>query len=471
MPMHLRLRLLRHPHRLTVQCAWVAAFGLSALVAAVNDGSHLAHGAVSFDAGGNLADVAKGVAVLEDGRILLAGTVANGSVTTAALVRLLPSGNTDPTFGGGTGKVVNPCSLFVASSASAVDLLPDGRILLAGSLLYGGSGDFLVWRLLPDGSCDVSFGQFGTRVIAFDLGGANLDEVTALRVDPVDETIVVVGAVGYSGFDIDFGVARLMPNGDLDTTFSGDGKATIAIDFAGADPDLAHAVAIDRLGRILVGGAAWDRSGGSYEFALVRLLADGSADASFGSSGVLAWGYNAGGSNNELIYGVAIWPDGEIVAAGSLASGPAGQEWVVLRIGPNGIPVIGVTHGSFGGGAAAANAVFLQGDGKILIAGFGMVNGGFDFGIARLLRNGTLDPVFGFGWGFTSFDFNWGAGTDVDGANAVALDRDGRIVAAGFAEYNEPDTDFAWARFESSYIFADGFDWPGGSSRWSGVTP
>ncbi len=465
----------RNSRRRTLQRIVVCAFGaglvMSALAAAVDDGWHLAHGTVPFDLGGNDADVAQGVTVLDDGRILLAGTVANGSVTTAALVRLLPNGNTDPTFGGGTGRVVNPCSLFVASSASAVHLLPDGRILLAGSLLYGGSGDFLVWRLLPDGSCDDSFGQFGTRVIAFDLGGANLDEVTALVVDPVEETIVVVGAAGYPGSDIDFGVARLMPNGDLDTTFSGDGKTTIAIDFAGADPDLAHAVAIDRLGRILVGGAAWNRNGGAYEFALVRLLTDGSSDASFGSAGVLAWGYNAGGSNNELIRGVAIWPDGEIVAVGELGTAAAGQEWVVLRIGPNGIPVIGVTHGSFGGGPAAAKAVLLQGDGKILIAGFGMVSASFDFGIARLLRDGNLDPAFGFGWGFTSYNFNWGAGTDVDAANAVALDRDGRIVAAGYAEFNDPDFDFAWLRLESSYIFADGFDWPGGWARWSSVVP
>lgn len=167
---------------------------------------------------------------------------------------------------------------------------------------------------------------------------------------------------------------------------------------------------------------------------------------------------------------MAIWPDGEIVAVGSLASAPAGQEWVVLRIGPNGIPVIGVTHGSFGGGAAAANAVLLQGDGKILIAGSGLVTTSWDFGVARLLRDGTPDPAFGFGWGFTSFDFNWGAGTDVDVAKAVALDRDGRIIAAGFAEYDEPDHDFAWLRLESSYIFADGFEW-GTASLWSATTP
>ena len=55
-------------------------------------------------------------------------------------------------------------------------------------------------------------------------------------------------------------------------------------------------------------------------------------------------------------------------------------------------------------------------------------------------------------------------------ANAIALDHDGRIVAAGQAEFDAPDNDFAWLRIESSYIFADGFEWVD-TSRWSATAP
>ena len=53
----------------------------------------------------------------------------------------------------------------------------------------------------------------------------------------------------------------------------------------------------------------------------------------------------------------------------------------------------------------------------------------------------------------------------------MAFDRDGRIVVAGSAEWSGLDTDFAWVRFDSSYLFADGFDWPGGMARWSASVP
>ena len=435
---------------------------------AVDDGGVLDHGTYPFDLGATASDIGSAVAILPDGRILLAGTVASGSANVAALVRLLPDGSPDLTFGAGTGRVVNPCSLFLPSSARTLHLLDGGRILLGGSLLYGSSGDILVWRLEEDGACDATFGEFGIQGIPFDLGGDEMDTGSALAVDSLGR-IVVAGTAEFAGSDTDIAVARLLPGGGLDPSFSGDGKMTIPFDLTGAHLDAGLAVALDRDDRIVVAGAAFDASGGDYEIAVARVAGNGELDETFGDSGRRSLAFDLGGSNNEFARGVALWPDGEIVLVGPLATGPSVQEWQVVRLAADGDIVLGATHGQYFSSPSDASAVVLQGDGKITFAGFGMGSTSPDFGIGRLLRDGTPDPSFALGWGVTTFDFAWG-GSNVDAANAITLDHDGRIVAAGQAEFDAPDNDFAWLRIESSYIFADGFEW-GDTSRWSATAP
>jgi uncharacterized delta-60 repeat protein len=429
-------------------------------LAAVEDGSYLAHGTVAFDQGFDLADYAYDIAAQPDGKILIVGTVSlDGGSTVAALTRLLPDGGIDPAFGGGTGRVVNLCSLPVGSDARAMHLLANGKIVIAGTLSAASVRDFLVWRLLADGSCDTSFGEFGITLIPFDRGGDNLDYANALAVDDLGR-IVVVGSVDFDGPDVDMGVVRLTPDGALDTSFSGDGKATISFDIAGFDDDAAQGVAIDGNGRILVAGRAFDSSGGGYDFAFARLMDDGSLDSSFGVGGRLAISFDLGGGNAEFVNDVAVWADGEIVAAGSIDTGPAAVEWAVLRIAPNGSQVLGLHHGYFGfTSPAIARSLVLQPDGKILLAGTGQGISNLDFGVVRLLRNGSPDPSFPFGTGVTNFDFNAGPGDHDDLGQAVALDHDGRILVAGSVEFDLPDFDFGWLRLDSSYIFADGFEW------------
>lgn len=448
----------------------LVGLALAAPLAAVDDGSYLLHGIVAFDEGGGNGDNAYAIAVQPDGKIVLAGTVHRSGATVAALTRLLPGGGLDPAFGGGTGKVSNPCSLFFGSQASAVHVLANGRILLAGTLAAASVRDFLVWRLLADGSCDTSFGDFGTKLIPFDRGGDLTDYANALTVDRLGR-ILVVGSVHLNGNDVDMAVVRLTPDGALDSSFSGDGKATISFDLAGFDEDTALGVAIDRDNRLLVAGRAFDSAGGGYDFAFARMTNDGTLDASFGAGGRLAVSFDLGGSNYEIANDVAVWPDGEIVAAGTISTGATAIEWAVLRVAPDGSQVLGLHHGYFGfGSPAIATSLVLQPDGKILIAGRGQGVSSGDFGVARLHRDGSPDASFPFGTGVTSFDFNWGPGSHHDSGQAVALDVDGRILVAGSAEWDDPDYDFGWLRLESSYVFADGFEW-GDSALWSATAP
>lgn len=477
--------MLQHPPLRNVlrSCVLLAFAALAALPLSMEaaEGDPIGGGVLAFDLGGALTDRAAAVAVQADGKIVVAGTVATGGSSWApALARFLPDGSLDASFGTG-GKVVSPFGVIAFNdSIAALHLLADGRLLVAGTADWGsGDQDFWVGRLLPTGAPDTTFGQIagvGATLVLFDLGHDLTDTFAAMTVDRSGR-ILLAGAVDTSPGDIDFGVARLTAAGALDTDFSSDGKTTVPVSVGAID--LGLALDVDGEGRIVVGGAAWDSSsGGHFNSALVRLLADGSLDTGFGIGGQVVVPWASGGTNNDFVWAVGVWPDGEIVTAGDTATGV--DKWVFLlqRFSTTGAYLGGVSGPFCGLGTPpcpaqpqdSIRALRLQGDRRIVVAGSGRgLAGGGDLGVGRFHRDLAPDSAFGTA-GTVILDLAHGGGDNDFGA-ALALDHDGRIVVAGSAETNGLDTDFAWARFDSSYVFADGFDWPGGSSRWSATLP
>ncbi|MEO8689743.1 MAG: delta-60 repeat domain-containing protein, partial [Solirubrobacteraceae bacterium] len=100
---------------------------------------------------------ARDVALLRDGRILVAGTVTLGGVTRFAVARLEPGGNLDPNFGTDGVAVVGPPGAQLETMA----LQPEGELVLAGSVPAGARRSVLVMRLLADGTPDPGFGAGG----------------------------------------------------------------------------------------------------------------------------------------------------------------------------------------------------------------------------------------------------------------------------------------------------------------------
>ena len=84
------------------------------------------------------------------------------------------------------------------------------------------------------------------------------------------DQIVVAGSSQFGTTDHDFAVARLNANGTLDTSFNGDGRATVRFDQGGGLNDRATGVAIDGSGRVVLGGLA-QYGNTDYDFALARL--------------------------------------------------------------------------------------------------------------------------------------------------------------------------------------------------------
>jgi uncharacterized delta-60 repeat protein len=240
---------------------------------------------------------------------------------------------------------------------------------------------------------------------------------------------------------------------NLDPTFGTGG--TIRTDFAG-NIDQANAVAIQPNGQIVAAGSSFSSSKTVEDFIVARYNANGSLDKRFGKNGKITTDFFR---NVDSISAIAIQPDGAIVVAGFAQLGGNGgtpRVFALARYRNDGNPDTSFGNGgalttSFGGSFAAASAVMLQPDGKIVVAGTvdfnpDLPSSGLDFALARYNSNGTLDGSFGKG-GKVVFDF-FGS---FDQANGAVLQPDGKIIVVGSASYdsNNRDIGFALARFNT----------------------
>lgn len=217
----------------------------------------------------------------------------------------------------------------VMVKAAAIDSL--GRIVIVGSEQFGSAIDFKVVRLLPNGQPDNTFDGDGVQTIAFNEGGANEDFGYGVSIDPSNQ-IVVVGEVQFSTNDRDFGIARLRVDGSLDTFFMGTGKRRIPFDLSSSNTDRAIAVqATSNL--IYIAGTATDN--GVTRLAFARLLNSGSYNTTFCPGACTEQGtYSAIHSGRRVIfYGQQADTDDFLVSASVNLSS---MEWVYagIRRGP-----------------------------------------------------------------------------------------------------------------------------------------
>lgn len=440
-----------------------------------------------------LVESAWALAIQPDGKIVAAGIASNGNDFDFALVRFQSDGTLDSSFGSG-GKVTTP----IGSSddiARALALQPDGKIVLAGSSYNGTNYDFSLVRYQTDGSLDSGFGSGGKVVTPI---GASNDTLFAMALQP-DGKIVVGGGIetGAGSSNFDFGLVRYDATGGLDATFGLGGKV---IDAIGTSHDFIRAVAVQSDGKIVAGGFSYNGAG-SPDFAVVRYNANGGRDTSFGGSGqgkivtaigpagdvitslmlqgnkIIVGGFVNDGSKDQFalarytnqglldtsfgqggavvtsvgngtgqVEAIALRSDGGVITAGTYWNGK-NSSFALLEYGTD-----GSIQSDFGAGGGAiygfllgddrAFAVAIQSDGKIVAGGDAYNGTDGDFAVARYNSDGSLDTNFGVG-GRVFTDF--GAGDDA--ITGIAIQSDGKIVAAGSA-YNGSDFDFALARFQ-----------------------
>jgi uncharacterized delta-60 repeat protein len=208
------------------------------------------------------SDLAKGVALQSDGKIVVAGESHSGTVTgDFALARYNANGTLDTSFDL-DGKVTTDFASLV-DRVWGVALQADGKILLVGQSQRGGTGhDFALARYNANGTLDATFNGDGKVTTDFPLSNDDFGYGVALQ---ADGKIVVAGSSS-----LDFALARYNANGSLDVTFDSDGMVTT--DF-GAD-DEAYVVALQSDGKIVACGSSGVFVGTGYDFALARYLGD-----------------------------------------------------------------------------------------------------------------------------------------------------------------------------------------------------
>ncbi|HEX8201165.1 MAG TPA: hypothetical protein VF590_11810, partial [Isosphaeraceae bacterium] len=190
-------------------------------------GSATVNGVLARDSGFSAAGLgfgANAVTAQADGKIVAAGSYYTGigpSYNNFAVRRFNANGTPDATFRNGSAAIVGKVGRTMVAQAVAVQ--PDGKVVVGGYYQDQGTStwNMQVVRFLADGQLDLAFGADGWVSLVPTPGSYN--EVWALAVLP-DGKILIGGDITFNGTTYgDFAVARLNPNGSLDTTFGGGG--------------------------------------------------------------------------------------------------------------------------------------------------------------------------------------------------------------------------------------------------------
>jgi len=332
-------------------------------------------------AGGNSIDSGSAVALDAAGNIYVAGYSWNGSDQDMVLWRFTPDGALDTTFAGGAGYVVHNGAAGGngPDGGSSVALDAAGNIYVTGdSDNLNGDQDMALWRFTPDGVLDTTFGG-GMGYVTHNnaAGGNGTDQGKGVALDG-SGNIYVTGQSRTVNYDYDMVLWRFTPDGDLDTSFGGGAGFVVQSATAGGSnrDDVGNEVAVGTDTNIYVAGSSKNPNG-DFDMVLWRFTSTGDLDTSFG--------------------------------------GGAGF----------------VTHNNAAGGDGydVGNSVVLDAAGNIYVAGQSAnANANYDMALWRYTPDGDLDTGFGGGSGFVSYDVN-----GFDNGNAVTLDGDGNVLVAGFA--------------------------------------
>ena len=361
-------------------------------------------------------DRAQRVALLADGKILVAGTGNQNGNQVQTIAKFLPDGNLDLSFGI-NGKVIGP-----SGTGYGLAVQTDGKFVVAGYVWDGSRFDFLVTRYHQNGSLDVDFSGDG---IAIPIVGGTENQAYAVLIQPDGK--ILVGGYSETGSSFDFALVRLNPNGSLDTSFSGDGKVVTSVT---TGQDNAYDLALQADGKILLAGWGGPLNDGGLE--LVRYDSTGNLDTTFGVGGIVFL--------HEITHclAVCIQTNGKILVSGGSRVGIGGTyDMAVARFDENGnldtsFSEDGIVYTSLRDNDDKSYCMALDSAGRIVVGGTSLENntsGKKDYVLVRYKPNGTLDLDFSRdGKIITEI-----AESD-DFARSLAIQPNDMIVLAGFSQ-------------------------------------
>ena len=189
----------------------------------------------------------------------------------------------------------------------------------------------------------------------------------------------------------DFALARYNSDGSLDNTFGTNGFVVTDLQ---QSTDVVKAIAIQPDGKIVVAGHSDNTF--NYDFAVARYLANGTLDNTFGTNGKVIKNFGS----TDFGLAMALLPNGKILVSGRVYNGQNG-DFALIQLNSNGtfdntFGTAGAMMADLFGEDESANAIAIQADGKIVLAGDRYANNISLFAIARFNPDGSLDPSFSF---------------------------------------------------------------------------
>ena len=422
---------------------------------------------ISLNQGGSNSDSIVDVLVNPDRSIFMVGTSRGaGSISRYAITKLAPNGLVDISFGS-SGSVYSVGANLTASRAR---LDTAGNVVIVGTATINGSDkDFSVCRYSPQGQ-PVTFSALGTncRNIAFDVANGNLtDQARDFRFDSAGR-IVIAGVAGFSTSSDYAAITRLTLDGQVDTTFSGQGR--VKRQFVPNAINHYNALAIRPDGKFYaVGEAGNPLSIDGTGMLFARLASAGAADPAYqNGNGFTVSNFDNGVQfhRDDVATAVEVLSDGKILVAGLMDMGTeAGQRSTfLLKLEPMDMLAYDATFadvGRFYGGMGygrGLNKILMQSDNKIVIIGSRKANASADsmMHVMRLPPGGQFDTTqFGTN-GRVDVDFLLAGGDDY---GVAAASQAGSLLIAGHSKsQNSQDLDQTITRLHNDLIFADGLE-------------
>lgn len=289
------------------------------------------------------------------------------------------------------------------------------------------------------------FAQSGKLDNSFGTGGTSNTIVGSggqiWAMSSIDGWSVVVGGLGKIGNDTDFTLMKFTQDGTADATFGSNGIVTTQV--GGHGSAIVYATMLQNDGKVIAAGKAWN--GTSYDFAIVRYTIAGIVDSTFGTNGKIITHL---GTGNNVVNGLCT-QDGWSVVVGGIVQSSNNTDFVVMRYTRDGIidstfGANGIVTTDFGtGNNDVLSALAVQSDSSIIAVGTSSSGSVNSFALARYTKTGALDNTFGTG-GMVIV-----SGSGDDEATSISLRSDGKMIVGGYIS-NGVNDDFGLMRFKTT---------------------
>lgn len=395
---------------------------------------------------------------------VLLGLVAHVGFATAADGELDPTFLTEAEFPG-YGFYFNPAAppTNADDSIGAMVERPDHKVWSIGKMSAPGAPRLSLYLVEPDGLPDVGFGNLGLRTVIQPCEGF---AVADAKLDAQDRLLVAIDRCA------DFMVYRFLPNGDLDAGFATGGVLTIAFNKGGTNKDFARKLIIAPNGDVIVGGVVATAT--SRVLGVARYTQSGQAAPGFGIAGKvvipLEWQLPA----DQGVNGLHQMTDGRIMVAGQMEELPQGvtetQQYVV-RLLANG--ALDASYGNSSAGISKVNHILvlgfsrspdtfasvMGGDGSIVQVGsvrpLGLVSY-LDIFLMRWLPDGQLDTSIGVN-GIREYALDFAGPTppnplyNYESARNIVRQDNGDYVISARSQNDQNDSSTALMRLKSNF--------------------